>query len=132
MTTYDDLYETFMSINKTDDFNLPQTDEKRYAFIQSAVKKYNNRMREKITCNDSLEMLSEELDEDRLLVMIHCMKYIFLDNELTYFSTIFSPFTKEVGINNYSSQLKAKQEKVKLEEEEIGAVIRNMRTDFMD
>ena len=65
VTTYDELYETFL-LNCGYDFDeLPKTDEMRYMMIRNAAriynqqsKKYSNRMTNNIVCDDIAESLN--------------------------------------------------------------------------
>lgn len=125
MTTYDKVYRLFITICKTDGFNLPETSGDIYDLIHSAVIKYNNVMRDNLDYEDSKEEFSRELDNDEMLILANFIKLIFLENDLTYYTTIFSGFTKEIGLKNYSATSKAKQSLVEKQKNIISDLIFN-------
>jgi hypothetical protein len=130
-TSYDDIYVKFLSICKTEDINLPNTDEKIYQFIKSAVDYYNNRMRTMLICNDEDECVTEDLDNDGMIILANFLRLIFLENELTYFTTIWQPFSKDLGLKNYQSQVKAHEFLIQSQEKKIDELIKNAATDYL-
>jgi hypothetical protein len=131
LTTYDQVWTTFLNNCKTTGFDLPQTDEGIYEKIKNGVMHFNNRLRKKVTCNNLTETLSEELDNDHLLILAHYIRLIFLINQKTYFENLWQPFQKDVGIKNFSSQIKSLESSVDSEKHEIDMLIRNMQEDFL-
>jgi hypothetical protein len=130
MTTYDDIFTTFISINKTNPVNIPNDDEKKYDMIHSAVLHYNNRMRASITWDDTLEELSIKLDNDQLILIAHYLKLSCLENDLDYFVSVWSGFQSELK-GNYRDQQKGKQELVNREDDIIEKIIFNMTDDYL-
>jgi Mg/Co/Ni transporter MgtE len=130
MTTYDDIFTTFISINKTNPVNIPTDDEKKYDMIHSAVLHYNNRMRASITWDDELEQLSIDLDNDQLILIAHYLKLACLENDLDYFVSVWSGFQSELK-GNYRDQQKGKQELVNREDDIIEKIIFNMTDDYL-
>lgn len=130
-TSYDDIYVKFLSICKTEDINLPNTDEKIYQFIRSAVDYYNNRMRTILVCDDENECVNEELDSDGIIILANYLRLVLLTNELTYFTTVWQPFSKDLGLRNYQSQVKAHEFLIQNQEKKIDELIKNAATDYL-
>ncbi|WP_339198559.1 hypothetical protein MKY95_10120 [Paenibacillus sp. FSL P4-0176] len=131
MTSYDEIYEEFLSRCKVDDIDLPDTNEKIYAVIRSAVRDFNNKMRTQIMCDDELESVNQKLSDDDLLILAHYLRLNFLRNQLIHFSSTWQPFAKDIGLKNFQSQLKALETLVSNEKENIKELIVNTLDDFM-
>lgn len=116
VTTYNELYETFL-LNCGYDFDeLPKTDEMRYMMIRNAARKYNqqakkysNRMTHDIVCDDVTESLNVELTSNELLVFAYMMAEILASTKLVEFTSIYGVFMKEVGFKDYNAQVQARQ-----------------------
>lgn len=116
VTTYNELYETFL-LNCGYDFDeLPKTDEMRYMMIRNAVRKYNqqakkysNRMTHDIVCDDVTESLNVELTSNELLVFAYMMAEILASTKLVEFTSIYGVYSKEMGFKDYNAQVQARQ-----------------------
>ena len=106
-TSYDTLYSTFMNNNLADDIDLPQSEIEIYRVINNAVMLYNNRERDIIVCDDTLEEVDRELNNDEILMIAHYIKLAFLKNQMTAFTLTWQPFDKDMGLRNYDSQVRA-------------------------
>lgn len=131
MTSYDQIWTTFLNNCKVSDIDLPQTPEKIYEIIRNGVMHFNNRLRENIVCDDSTETLNRELSNDYLLILAHYIRLIFLINQKTYFESLWQPFAKDVGLKNFSTQLKSLETSIAEEERTIDRLIMNMEDDFL-
>lgn len=131
MTSYDDIYQTFLNNCKVDDIDLPTTDEERYEIIKNAVMHFNNRMRTKIVCDNTTETVSEDLNDDYLLIIAHYIRYLFLINERTYFESLWQPFQQDVGLKNFSTQLNSLKDSVTEEKNVIDRLIMNQEEDYL-
>lgn len=131
MTSYDQIWVTFLNNCKVSDLELPQDDEGKYEMIKNAVMLFNNRMRTKITCDDVLEQVNEEFDEDYLLIVANYIRYVFLINQQTYFQNLWQPFSKDVGLKNFSTQLNSLKSSVEYQEKTIDRLFINMKDDFL-
>lgn len=131
MTSYDDIYQTFLNNCKVDDIDLPSTDEGRYEIIKNAVMHFNNRMRTKIVCDNTTETVSEDLNDDYLLIIAHYIRYLFLVNERTYFESLWQPFQQDVGLKNFSTQLNSLKDSVTEEKNVIDRLIMNQEEDYL-
>ena len=117
MTTYDYIWETFLTICGYDRSEVPQTDETRFPLIKSGLrlynqlaKKYDTRLQGKVIADDTLETLSVELKDDtELMIFANLMASAFELNKYTEFTSIWSGFSKETGITNYRSQCQARE-----------------------
>lgn len=116
VTTYNELYETFL-LNCGYDFDeLPKTDEMRYMMIRNAARKYNqqakkysNRMTYDIVCDDVTESLNVELTSNELLVFAYMMAEILASTKLVEFTSIYGVYSKEMGFKDYNAQVQARQ-----------------------
>lgn len=131
LTTYDSIFTQFMSINKTDPFNIPESDEGKYDMIHNAVFHFNNRLRDTLQYDDSSESVDRELSTDEIVILTRFMRLTFLENQLTEFSTLYQPFAADMGLRNYQAQVKSLQALVDNENTKIERVIDNMQVDFL-
>ncbi|PGZ96952.1 hypothetical protein COE51_16405 [Bacillus pseudomycoides] len=131
MTTYDQIWTSFLSNCKTSGIDLPQTPEKIYDVIHNAIRHFNNRLRDNLSWDDNNEVVNRELSDDHLLILSHYIRYIFLLNQKTYFQNLFQPFTNDIGLKNFSNQLKSLESSVTEEKDEIDRLIMNTEEDFL-
>lgn len=131
MTTYDTIYTHFLTISNTDPSNLPKTNEKIYDLIHSAIHHFNNRMRDTLEYDDTTEKVSRELIGDELILLARFLRLSFLQNQLTYFSTLYQPFEKDIGIKNYQAQVKSLEQLIENEKKQIDEIVLNMTVDFL-
>ncbi|MEX0595713.1 MAG: hypothetical protein WD512_04365 [Candidatus Paceibacterota bacterium] len=134
MTTYDEIWELFLTNCKTTDINLPQSEDKIKKTINSAVMLMNNQIRSEIVCDDvgeTLSLFSEGLDEDKRLILSQFIRLVFLKNELSYFVTMFQPFQKDIGVRNFATQLRVLESSVTNQEEDIISIINNTKEDYL-
>ena len=128
LTSYDSIFTCFLENCKIQSKNLPTTDIGKYAMIHNACRHYSNKMEEfELKWDDLTETLTVELDSNRLLILAYCIKLVYLENAVTEFTDIFSVFQKELGINNYNSQVKARQYNVLTTEHKIIELMTNMQ-----
>lgn len=127
MITYDELYTLFISTCSMEGLMLPKNDEQRYDVINSAVMRYNNRLRTNLKCDDEKEQITSEVEgevsDDAQLIIAHFMRLILLNNALSYKNTIFTTFTKEIGVRNINSQTRSLQAMIENEEKEIDFLV---------
>lgn len=126
MTTYDELYELFMVNCRADELSLPRTTEQMYDVIKNAVMLYNNRLRDNLICDDNIESVNRELDDDQKLVIAHYIRLTLLKNVRTFKNSIFTTFTQEIGIRNINAQLSSLRDEIAEEENTIGMLIFHM------
>lgn len=129
-TTYDEVYSLFMDISRTDSFNLPQTDDERYALINAGRLTYNNKTFGKVMQDDILEEFSEELNGNQQLLLANCMKLVCFDNLLADFISTYSLFQKEIGFKDYASQLKGREAYVARQERIIKELLFSMMESY--
>src|SRR5690625_1460441 len=104
MTTYDDIWLSFINRCKTSDLVLPTATEQIHETIQNAIRLYNNRMQDNLAGDNESESFDRKLNGDEILLLSHYIRLIILENELIYFSTTYTPFTKELGARNVGTQ----------------------------
>ena len=126
MTTYDELYEVFIVNCRGEGSSMPITTEQIYNNIKNAVLLFNNRFRDNLQCNDDAETFSRKLSGDELLVIAHFIRLTVLKNNRTYKNSIFTTFTKEIGVRNIGAQLNSLKDEIEAEERTIKQLIFNM------
>jgi hypothetical protein len=131
MTAYDEIWIQFLEINKTSEINLPRTDEGKYNAIRSGVRHYNNRLQDLITCDDTVEIINENLNDDKIILIAHYIKLSFLEKQLVDFSTTWNPFSKDVGVKNIQAQISALKDLINFEKATIEELILNSSEDYI-
>ncbi|PAD85031.1 hypothetical protein CHH57_01595 [Niallia circulans] len=131
MTSYDEIWTTFLNNCKVSDLDLPQTNKAIYESIRNAVMYMNNRLRTDLICDDVKETLDKEITQDHLLILANYIRYIFLINQKTYFENLWQPFSKDVGLKNFSTQLNSLKSSIELQDKTIDRLIMNTEVDFL-
>ncbi|MFS0657361.1 hypothetical protein AB1L07_01885 [Niallia alba] len=131
LTSYDDIWSTFMDNCKTSSLNLPRTNEGMYKAINNASKLFNNRLRADLKCDDEKESINKLLNDDELLILANYIRLVFLRNEKTFHETLFQPFSKDIGVKNYTTQVKNLESSVSDQERVIDMLIMNTEEDFL-
>lgn len=131
MTTYDELWAAFLNKTKINDLDLPQTDQQIYDTIHNAVRAFNNRLQDNLSYDDATETFGRELTDNEILLLTHFIRLIILENQLIYFSNLWNPFTKEIGLKNFGDQLKRLETLVENESKRIDSIIINMADDYL-
>lgn len=130
-TTFDEVWKSFLNNCKVSDIDLPNTTEQIYEIIKNSTMYFNNRMRTSIQCDTDSETLSEELSEDHLLILANFIRLTFLINQRTYFESLWQPFSSDVGLRNFSTQLNSLKASVQEQEKKIDNLIINTMEDFL-
>ncbi len=131
MTSYDKVWETFLNKCKIDDLEIPSTDSSIHQTIQNAILDFNRRLEDNLSGDNTTEQLSRELDGNELLLISHCVRFIILENQLIYFSSTYTPFTKELGVRNVGGQMNRLEVLVEKEESKIDGILMKMVDDFL-
>ncbi|MED1863234.1 hypothetical protein P4V41_07180 [Fictibacillus nanhaiensis] len=131
MTSYDEIWESFLNNCKASDIDIPQLPEKIYEAIHNAIRHFNNRLREEMKWDDQAETVDRVMTNDHLLILSHYIRYFFLVNQKTYFQSLFQPFMKDVGVKNFSSQLKSIESSIYEEQKMIDRIIMNSEEDYL-
>lgn len=131
MTTYDEIWETFLSKCKTEDINIPTSEERIYKTIHNGVLAFNTRLEDDLQCDHESEQLNRQLTDSELLILAHFIRKDILENQLIYFSTTFSPFTKDIGHRNLTNQIVRLENLVENEMKIIDSIITKMAEDFL-
>lgn len=135
MTSYDTLFESFLVNCPNND--IPDNDEGKYAMIQNAVKIYNlktkiykDNLTYPIKGDDLMEELDCELTDYEILLFAHCLKLSHLKGQYTYFSQLFSSFSKEMGMKNYNAQVSGRLSDIKDTENVINELLETSIEDW--
>lgn len=131
MLTYDEIWMAFLDDYKINEKDLPDTDERVYNDINNAVRKFNNRLRTELKCDNVSETVDGTDSEDDLLLIAQYLKLIYLKNQKTLFESLYQPISQDVGIKNYSSQMNALEKSIIRQDEEIDFIILNTRSKFI-
>jgi hypothetical protein len=131
LTTYDTVWTTFLNKCKMSDLDLPQLPGKIHDTIQGAILSFNNRLRDNLAGDNTAETLNRELVGDELLILAHYIRISILENQLIYFTNTWQPFQKDIGLKNFSAQLKTLESLVEREENLIDSIILNAQEDYL-
>lgn len=132
--TYNEIWESFLLNTKTSDINLPSDEQVIYKTIRNAGLLMANRVRFSIQFDDENEIATLDRHDDKrdyLLLLTHHIRYVFLKNELTFFNTTWQPFQKDIGVRNFSTQLRTLTQSVEEQEQTIRNIIKNMTEDHL-
>lgn len=132
MTTYDEVWETFISKCKTDDINLPTSEPAIYRTIQNAILEFNVRLEDDLSGDDENEILDREISGNHLLILAHLIRKSVLENQLIYFSTTFIPFTKDIGVKNVGNQIIRLENLIEREDHHIDSIILKTEDSFYE
>lgn len=137
LTKYDDIWQCMLDNCWYNKYDIPTSPMIQYAMINNAKDYYNNIMQKykddyqvNLECDNTNETINVKLTSDELLIYANIMKLIFLKNKLSEFISIYSTFTKELGINNYKSQVDAKKQLVEEQQISIVSLIQNGLTNW--
>jgi len=131
MTTYDDVWTSFMENGQFAEIDLPKSDEKIYSTIQNAVKHFNNKMGTSYKCDNTTETLNVELTDSQLIILAYFIKIIFRKNQLSSFQSLYQPFQADMGFKNYSAQLNSIKASIEDDEETLRKLIMNTEEDYL-
>jgi len=132
MTTYDTIWEAFLTESETLNINLPTETERIKNTIHAAIKKYNVFMDTPLEKNATNEIVNvegstEELTDGELELLVLLLKYIFIQNKISLFITTYQPFAYDIGIKNFQVQLNTLKTQQSLIQEEIDQAHENLR-----
>lgn len=131
MYTYDQVWTEFLLNYKVDDADLPDSPSRIKEHINSAIRMMNNRLRITIVGDDVNELLVGMVSDDELLLLAHYIRLAFLINEKTYYEKLWQPFSTDIGLKDFGTQLRSLDSSVKQQKEFIEQVILNMTEDFL-
>lgn len=130
-TTYDDIWECFYDNCGVDYNTLPSTDEGKYILIKNGCRKYNtviDPQENKIKCDDFLEEINLELDDNRLMLLAYCIRYNFLENDLIRYEQVWQNFAKDIGQKFYGDQVKGREATLERTKNEIDKLLLNIES----
>lgn len=131
MTTYDQIWQTFLNNCKVPENILPSGTSKIYESICNGISLLNNRLRTDFTCDNVAETVHPKLDHDHLLIAAYLIRLVLLENERIFQSSLWQPFAKDITIRNFSAQLKSLDTSIEATNNKIDELIRNMEVDFL-
>lgn len=121
MTSYDDIFTTFIENTGIDTAKLPTDTNKIHEMIQNAIKHYNVYLKDEspIIGDNLTETINVNLDNARLLIMAYCIKYVYLENQLVGFEELWSPFQQDVGVKDYRGQIQGREKTLERTKQKI-------------
>lgn len=130
MTNLNDVWKEFRIICGYDSSEIPQNDEEIYGYCESAVKKYNqlakkyvNRIQGDLKIDVNAEILNKNLSETEVMILANLIAERFTYNKYVEFTSVWSVFAKETGIQNYQSQCKAREYTIQSYKNEVERLI---------
>lgn len=130
MISFDIIWETFLENYRVEDVDLPHP-EQIPSVIQNALMRLNNRMRTKAICNHASEMVEDLSGEDNLILLAHYIKLVQLVNSKVFYEKLYNPFSADVGVRNFKTQLDSLNNSIKEQEKLIDEIIFNAMEDFL-
>jgi len=137
-TTYEDIYQKFLSIGFYNNAFLPSTDPKIYEFIRAGLNHFNVRMIaedeawEEIIGDDNTESVNRDLTDNEILIIAHYLLLSYYEQALTYTATVLIPFSKEIGTKNVGNQLVSMRDLIANQRKIIAQLIFNsLETEIM-
>lgn len=130
MLSFDCVWETFLENYRVEDVDLPHPDQIP-SVIQNALRFLNNRMRTKAICNFASETVEGLSGEDDLILLAHYIKLVQLINSKVFYEKLYNPFSADVGVRNFKTQLDSLNNSVKEQEKLIDEIIFNAMEDFL-
>lgn len=130
MTSYDEIWTTFLTKCKVGIIDLPKTDDKIYDAIHSAILDYNNRLQTDLTWDDNTETVSELLEGDYLLLLARFLRLNFLVNQETFSASSWQPFGGDIGRRSLKDQLSTLRKLVEDENKVIDRILINLTDDY--
>ena len=124
-TTYDDVWETLENIIGIGRELLPNTDEERYLEIHNAVRQYNTHTDNLISLeyNDDLELFSEKLGDNNILLIALYIKRNILQSKLEYFEAVHIYSMSQVTTKFYKEQVSARESAIARVDKQINQII---------
>ena len=128
-TTYDDIWSCFLDNIGKYSGNLPKENSEIYRLIHNAVRDYNIKTDEdenKLTFVDDIEIVNQELDDNRLKLLALLLKKNVLQNDLEYFQEVYQYDLKEVKSKFYKNQVDGRTDTINKVEREILEILSYM------
>lgn len=106
MASASTVWKKFLIINKTDKYNLPSNDVQILASISSGIDSYNVEaigysFGQMTIENEEISLAGNiNIEPIYITLLAYIIKKDFIDNQLSYNSTLYKPFTKEIGVGS--------------------------------
>lgn len=127
-TSYDEIFQCFLSNCGIDTSELPEDQQMIYAMIKNGIRHYNNIIEEEyiIVADDTTETINMQLDDTHMLILAYSIRYTYLENQLIGFEEIWHTFQKEIGFKNYKDQITSRQATLERTKNKIIELISNI------
>lgn len=122
MVSYDDVWTSMLVNCNVDNLIVPTEPVQIYDYIHNAISLINNRLATTYTYDDELEQVNETLTSSHILILANYIRLVILRNNLSYKSSIITPYSKEISIRNLSAQLKPSERLI----EDANSIIDNL------
>ncbi|EGT3606915.1 hypothetical protein FKF97_10960 [Clostridium perfringens] len=118
-TTYDDIWEKFLSECGYIFNEIPKNEIIIKNMIKNASTKYNQlaikyeTFTGGLVCNDLKEELNLKLTDIELSILANIIAYNFAKFKFTEFTSLYNVVAKDLGIKDYKSQCSARKQTIK-------------------
>lgn len=129
-TTYEELWDAFEPIANFDDYDLPTTVDGRRKLINAAVKIYNQVLFTEIECDNSLDEISEKLEDKYINLLVNCMRLQVCRNIYSEFTTTYSMYKNEIGFKDYKAQIDGRQFLIDDQERIVNKIVFSLNEDY--
>lgn len=129
-TTYEELWDAFEPIANFDDYDLPTTVDGRRKLINAAVKIYNQVLFTEIECDNTLDEISEKLEDKYINLLMNCMRLQVCRNIYSEFTTTYSMYKNEIGFKDYKAQIDGRQFLIDDQERIVNKIVFSLNEDY--
>lgn len=118
-TTYDEIWETFISECGYIFNEIPKNEKIIKNMIRNSIAKYNQlaikyeTFNGNIVSNDETEKLNTKLTDIELLILANIIAYNFAKFKYTEFTSLYNVVAKDLGIKDYKAQCVARERTIK-------------------
>lgn len=130
LTTFDEVYQYFISNTKVSKYDLPVSVEGQYDLINNGRMEFNLRRWDDLTQDNTTETLGRKLTDLEMMLFGNCMKLVVLRNMLSDFTATYSMYQKEIGYKDYKAQLDGRENAIKEQDKVIANIVFAMQDDF--
>lgn len=130
MITFNEIWTTFLENYTVEEIDLPHPD-RIPEVIKNALRLLNNRMRTNAVCDFASETVNGLTTDDELILLAHYIKLVQLINSKVFYEKLYNPFSADVGVRNFKTQLDSLNNSIKEQEDLIDRIIYNSMEDFL-
>lgn len=134
MASVSSIWRKFLTISKSDPYNIPNNEKVILETIKNSIDFYNIEAEGyefkliDIKSEDVLFQDGEDIGANYITLLAYFLRRDFLENQISYNSSLYKPFTKEIGQSSlmYRTDMDKLEVLLKRTEDRINQIIFNM------